>query len=67
MSHNLLDHFSDIKDPRIERKKLHQLPDIIFLTISAVLSGADGWEAIAEFGQNKLEWLQRFVPLESGM
>ncbi|MEI8208320.1 MAG: transposase family protein [Methylococcales bacterium] len=67
MNQNLLEHFSDIKDPRIERNKLHQLSDIIFLTISAVLSGADGWEAIAEFGQNKLEWLQRFVPLENGM
>ena len=59
MSNNLLDHFSNLKDPRIERKKLHQLPDIIFLAISATISLADGWEAIAEFGQYKLEWLRR--------
>jgi predicted transposase YbfD/YdcC len=64
---NLLDHFSNLTDPRIERKKLHQLEDIIFLTVSAVLSGADGWEAIAEFGQNKLDWLRRFVPLANGV
>ncbi len=67
MSCNLLDHFSSLKDPRIERKKLHQLPDIIFLAVSATLSLADGWEAIAEFGENKLEWLRRFVPLENGV
>jgi predicted transposase YbfD/YdcC len=67
MSGNLLDHFSTLKDPRIERKKLPQLPDIIFLAISATLSLADGWEAIAEFGQNKLEWLRRFVPLANGV
>jgi len=63
----MLEHFSTLKDPRIERKKLHQLTDIIFLAISAVLSGADGWEAIAEFGQNKLDWLRRFVPLANGV
>ena len=67
MSTNLLDHFSSLKDPRIERKKLHQLPDIIFLAISATLSLAEGWEAIAEFGENKLEWLRRFVPLANGV
>lgn len=67
MSCNLLDHFSTLKDPRIDRKKLHQLPDILFLAISAVLSGAEGWEAIAEFGQQKLDWLQRFVPLANGV
>ena len=67
MSSNLLDYFSSLKDPRIERKKLHQLPDIIFLAISATISLADGWEAIAEFGQNKLEWLRRFVPLANGV
>ena len=67
MSTNLLEHFSTLKDPRIERKKLHQLPDILFLVISATLGFADGWEAIAEFGQNKLEWLRRFVPLANGV
>jgi hypothetical protein len=42
MSTHLLDHFSTREDPRIERKKLHQLPDILFLAISATLGLADG-------------------------
>ena len=54
MSNNLLDHFSSLKDPRIERKKLHQLPDIIFLAITATISLADGWKVIAEFGQKEI-------------
>ncbi len=37
MSTHLLEHFSTLKDPRIERKKLHQLPDILFLAFSARL------------------------------
>ena len=42
MSTYINDNFSNIKDPRIERRKLHSLPDILVLTICAMLSGADG-------------------------
>lgn len=64
---SLIKHFSEIKDFRLERKKLHQLMDIIVLTVCASLSGAEGWEAIEEFGHNKLDWLRRFVPLKNGV
>ncbi|PKP32666.1 MAG: ISAs1 family transposase, partial [Bacteroidetes bacterium HGW-Bacteroidetes-17] len=53
-------------DPRIERKKLHQSMDILVLTVCASLSGTEGWEAIEEFGHNKLDWLRQFVPLKNG-
>ena len=56
-----------MQDPRIERKKLHALMDILVLTVCAVASGAEGWEAIAEFGHAKLEWLRRFIPLKNGV
>ncbi|CCE24945.1 ISAs1 family transposase [Methylotuvimicrobium alcaliphilum] len=64
---SLIKHFSNVTDPRIERKKLHQLMDIIVLTVCASLSGAEGWEAIEEFGHNKLDWLRQFVPLKNGI
>ena len=60
-------YFSHIDDPRIDRKKLHSLSDILILTICAMLSGADGYEAIEEFGQNKKEWLNGFLPLKNGI
>jgi DDE_Tnp_1-associated len=46
----LIEHFSALVDPRIERNKSHALIDIIVLTVSAMASGADGWEAIEDFG-----------------
>lgn len=67
MKANLIAHFSILKDPRIERKKLHALPDIIVLVICALVSGADGWEAIEEFGLEKEDWLKKFVPLKNGI
>ena len=60
-------YFSQIDDPRIDRKKLHTLSDILILTICAMLSGADGYEAIEEFGKNKKTWLKSFLPLKNGI
>lgn len=67
MSLSIIDHFSSLEDPRIERHKRHELIDIIVLTISAVCSGAKGWEAIEEFGHEKLDWLRQFVRLKNGV
>ncbi len=39
-------HFNSITAPFIERCKKHQLIDILILAISAVFSGAEGWEDI---------------------
>jgi predicted transposase YbfD/YdcC len=60
-------HFSKIKDPRVERTKLHQLIEIIIIAICAVISGAEGWEDIAEYGKAKQEWLKTFLTLEHGI
>ena len=67
MSACLIEHFSTLKDPRIDRNKSHQLIDIIVLAISAIASGADGWEAIEDFGKTKLNWLRQYVPLKNGV
>ena len=64
---DFMTHFSIIKDPRIERCKKHTLLDILFLTVSSVLSGARGWEDIEDFGHAKQEWLQRFIELPYGI
>ena len=46
MALSLQEAFSSVEDPRVERHKRHHLMDIIILTICAVISGAEGWEAI---------------------
>jgi predicted transposase YbfD/YdcC len=67
MQNNFITHFSNIEDPRIERCKRHQLIDILFLSVSAVLAGAEGWEDIEHFGQIKLNWLRQYLPFENGI
>lgn len=60
-------HFTEIEDPRLERRKLHSLHDILTLSICASICGADGFVAIEEFGHAKYEWLRRFLDLPNGI
>jgi predicted transposase YbfD/YdcC len=41
--------------------------DILFLSISAVLCGAEGWEEIEDFGRAKIDWLKKYLPYTSGI
>lgn len=60
-------HFSSISDPRVERGKKHKLIDIFFITLCGVISGADGWVAISEYGKAKEAWLTEVLGLENGI
>ncbi len=64
---DFMTHFATIPEPRIERCRRHELIDILFLSISAVLCGAEGWEEIEDFGHARLSWLQRFFPFNNGI
>ncbi len=67
MKSNLHTHFKCIKDPRIDRKKLHSLHDILSLVVIGIICGADSWDAIEEFGKAKKEFLATFLKLQNGI
>jgi hypothetical protein len=56
-----------IKDPRIDRRKIYPLNEIIFLCITGAMSGMSEWEDLVEFGEAKLEWLRKFLPYSEGI
>ena len=64
---NIATYFADLKDPRIERSKEHQLLDILVIAICAVICGANDWEAVAEYGRSKEEWFKTFLALPNGI
>ena len=45
----------------------YPLIEIIFLVISAVICGCDGWKSIKDFGDLKLDWLRQFLPYKEGI
>ena len=64
---SLVEHFAVLEDPRIERSKLHQLSDILVITVCAVICGADNWVEVEEFGRAREEWLARMLGLPNGI
>jgi len=64
---DFLDIFGRLDDPRIERKKLHPMPEILLLTLCAVICGAESWDDIEVFGKAKLLFLRQYLPYESGI
>jgi len=64
---NPLKYFSELTDPRVERNREHLLEEILLIAIAAVLSGAESWNDIAEYGEDKLEWLETFLTLPGGI
>ena len=64
---DLISIFAGTPDPRIERRKKHQLIDIMIITMCAVLSGADTWIDIEAFGHARKSWLKPFLKLPNGI
>lgn len=65
---SIIDHFSSLPDPRTkEHKKEHKLIDILFITIAAVICGAEDWNDIEFYGQEKEQWLKTILELPCGI
>ncbi len=60
-------HFSVIEDPRTDINVKHDILDILFLVVTAILSNAEGWEDIEEFGKEKEQWLKQYFPYANGI
>src|SRR5262249_30757656 len=63
----LLRHFRPLKEPRVNRRKLHSLENILFIAVCAVIAGAQDFQQVALFGRKRLEWLKGFLDLPNGI
>jgi predicted transposase YbfD/YdcC len=60
-------YFASVPDFRLERKKLHQLSDILMLSLCAILSGAEDFEDMETYGNQKEGFLRQFLELPNGI
>ena len=67
MPQPLIETLDTLEDPRVDRTKLHNLTDILVLSVLAVICGADSFVAIALFGQLNEAWLRTFLELPHGI
>jgi predicted transposase YbfD/YdcC len=61
------DHFQDLDDPRVERTRKHPLSNILFIAVCGVLSGANSFAGIQEFGCDRRQWFARYLDLSNGI
>lgn len=62
-SPSLTEHFAALEDPRVERTRLHPLLSIVVIALCAVISGAESWDDIADFGEIRANWFASFLDL----
>ena len=67
MNASIVEHFRTLKDPRIERMKMHNLLDILVIAVCTFLTGGEGFQDMELFGQSKHPWLQTFLALPHGI
>ena len=58
--------FGEVDDPR-SRKPLHDLIEMIFISICAAICGCDSWTDVESFGKEKFRWFRNFLHLENGI
>ena len=59
--------FKNVNDFRESWKVKHKLIDIIFIAIVATIAGADKWIDVADFAEDKEEFLKKYLSLENGV
>jgi predicted transposase YbfD/YdcC len=64
---NLITILKEVPDPRVERRRLHSLSDVLAIAICALLCGADSFEDMEVFGEAKSDWFATFLELPHGI
>jgi len=64
---SLITILKEVPDPRVDRRKLHSLSDVLSIAICALLCGADSFEDMEVFGEAKSDWFGTFLELPHGI
>jgi len=56
-----------LTDPRLSRRRKHELIDVLMIAVTALLCGAENFTHMAQFGHAKEAWLRTFLTLAHGI
>ncbi len=62
----LFEPFTFLRDPGRSNAR-HLLFDIFVIALCGVISGAEGWEDIEDYGHAQAEWFDQFLALPHGI
>lgn len=66
-SSSFFEHFALVDDPRVNRRRRHQLLDILFIALCATIAGADDFLAMEIWGKARIDWLKKYLELPNGI
>jgi predicted transposase YbfD/YdcC len=58
--------FADVEDPRLDRRKLHPLMNVLVMSLCGALAGANGWDELALFARANLPWFATLFDVPNG-
>ena len=65
---SIVDFLSEIEDPRKETiNKRHEFIDVLVIALCGMLSSADDWVSIAQYGRSKEAWFSEILELPNGI
>ena len=64
---NLVAHFAQMPDPRIDRRKAHDLIDLLIIAVCTLLCGGETFNDMEDFGKAKYDWFKTFLNLRNGI
>ncbi len=63
----LLEHLSVIEDGRDAHRVAYPLAELLLLAVCGTIADCDDYDAIADWGEDHLEFLRRFLPFHHGV
>ena len=64
---NVIKYLEEMDDYRQQGKIDHQLIEIIIMTVSAVLCGAENYPQVHQFAKHKEDFFRKYLKLENGI
>src|SRR2546421_3661674 len=66
-STSLVVHLAPMADPRIDRRKDHDLIDILVIAVCTLLCAGETFNDMEDFGKAKYDWFKTFLKLRTGI
>src|SRR5882672_4686944 len=64
---SLIEHFTDLPDPRVDRTKYDDLIDLLVIAIGTLLCAGESFNDMEDFGRAKQDWFKTFLTLRNGI
>jgi predicted transposase YbfD/YdcC len=64
---SLVAHLSEVPDPRIDRRKDHDLIDVLVISVCTLLCAGESFNDMEDFGKAKYDWFKTFLNLRNGI